>query len=117
VLLLVLADLGAISAVDKDLARYTFVGGASIYPFAWSVLLAARLEGVAGVLTTLAVRAEAELKALFGIPDAVAVAGLMALGYPTRQPRRLSRRPVDHFATLDAFDGPAFGGPKGTGEP
>ena len=39
-LLLVLADLSALAAVDRDLPRYTLVGGASIYPFVWSVLLA-----------------------------------------------------------------------------
>ena len=27
--------------IDRDLPRYTFVGGASIYPFVWSLLLAA----------------------------------------------------------------------------
>ena len=51
-LLLVLADLAALAAVDRDLPRYTLVGGASIYPFVWSVLLAARAEGLGGVTTT-----------------------------------------------------------------
>ena len=41
-LLLVLADLSALAAVDRDLPRYTLAGGASIYPFVWSLLLAAR---------------------------------------------------------------------------
>ncbi|MFI5041743.1 MAG: nitroreductase family protein, partial [Acidimicrobiales bacterium] len=36
VLLALLADLRALAAVDKGFERYTFVGGASIYPFAWS---------------------------------------------------------------------------------
>jgi nitroreductase len=40
VLLVVLAELGGLAAVDRDLDRYTMVGGASIYPFVWSVLLA-----------------------------------------------------------------------------
>src|SRR5471030_2199417 len=39
VLLVLLADLRALAAVDRDLDRYTLVGGASIYPFAWSILL------------------------------------------------------------------------------
>src|SRR5688572_27176045 len=34
VLLVLLADLRVLAAVDKDLDRYTLVGGASIYPFA-----------------------------------------------------------------------------------
>ena len=57
-LLLVLADLGALAAVDRDLPRYTLVGGASIYPFVWSLLLAARAEGLGGVMTSVAVRRE-----------------------------------------------------------
>ncbi len=56
-LLLVLADLTALAAVDRDLPRYTFAGGASIYPFVWSLLLAARTEGLGGVMTTMPVRA------------------------------------------------------------
>ena len=38
-----------LAAVDRDVERYTFAGGASVYPFAWSVLLAARAEGLGGV--------------------------------------------------------------------
>jgi nitroreductase len=54
-LLLILADLAVLATVDRDLPRYTFVGGASIYPFVWSLLLAARTEGLGGVTTTVAV--------------------------------------------------------------
>ena len=81
-LLLVLADLSALAAVDRDLPRYTFVGGASIYPFVWSLLLAARTEGLGGVMTTMAVRREDDVRALFDIPDTVAVAALVVLGRP-----------------------------------
>lgn len=108
VLLLLLADLRALSAVDRDHGRYTFVGGASIYPFAWSVLLAAHEEGLAGVLTTMPVRREEEVKELFGVEPSVAVAGLLALGHPVRRPTRLRRRAVEEFATLDRYDGPPF---------
>src|SRR5262245_42119792 len=51
VLLALYVDLGALAAMDRDGDRYTFVGGASVYPFAWNVLLAARAEGLAGVIT------------------------------------------------------------------
>ncbi|MHB8218711.1 MAG: nitroreductase family protein [Acidimicrobiales bacterium] len=109
VLLLVLADLRALAAVDRDHPGYTFAGGASIYPFAWSILLAARHEGLAGVLTTMALRREPEVKELFGVPDELAVAGLVALGRPVSAPTRLRRRPVPEFATVDRFDGRPFG--------
>jgi nitroreductase len=106
VLVVVLADLRALAAVDRDHTRYTFAGGASVYPFAWSLLLAARDEGLAGVITTIAIRQEDEVKALLGAPDELALAAVVALGHPVRQPRRLTRAPVESFATYDRVDGP-----------
>jgi len=108
VLLAVFADLSALTAVDRDFDRYTFVGGGSIYPFAWSVLLAARNEGLGGVITTMCVRDENKVKALLGAPDALALAAVIALGHPIKQPRRLSRAPVESFTTVDRVDGPVF---------
>jgi len=105
-LLLVLADLGALASVDRDFGRYTFAGGASVYPFVWNLLLAARTEGLRGVLTTMPIRREPEVKALFAVPEHMAVAGLVALGYPAREVTRLRRRPVAEFTTVDRFDGP-----------
>jgi nitroreductase len=110
VLLVLLADLAALAAVDRDFDRYTMAGGASIYPFAWNLLLAARAEGLAGVITTMNIRREPEVKALLGAPDHLAVAAVIALGRPVHQPRRLTREPVEAFATVDRFDGPPFTG-------
>jgi len=108
VLLVVLADLGALAAVDRDLDRYTFAGGASIYPFTWSVLLAARAEGLGGVVTTMSIRSEDRLKALLGAADDHAVAAVVALGRPVHQPTRLRRQAVADFTTVDRVDGPPF---------
>jgi nitroreductase len=108
VLLVLLADLCALAAVDKELPRYTFAGGASVYPFAWNLLLAARAEGVAGVMTTMPIRREAEVKALLTVPDELAVAAVIALGRPVHQPRRLNRNPVESFASVDRFGGEPF---------
>jgi nitroreductase len=108
VLLAVFADLRALAAVDRDLPRYTFAGGASVYPFVWNLMLAARAEGLAGVITTMAIRQEAAVKALFGAPDELALATTVALGYPVRQPRRLTRAPVESFTTIDSVDGTPF---------
>jgi nitroreductase len=104
-LLLVLADLAALAAVDRDLPRYTLVGGASIYPFVWSLLLAARTEGLGGVMTTMAVRREDDVRALFDIPATMAVAALVVLGRPVTAPRRLRRAPVGSFAWTDRYEG------------
>lgn len=110
VLLVLLADLRRLAAVDRDLDRYTLVGGASIYPFAWSLLLAARAEGLGGVMTTMATQAEDEVRALLRIPKEFAVAATVALGRPTEQPTKLRRTPVEEFATVDRFDGPSLTG-------
>jgi nitroreductase len=110
-LLLVLADLAALAAVDRDLPRYTLAGGASIYPFVWSLLLAARTEGLGGVMTTMPVRREDDVRTLFGIPDTGAVAALVVLGRPVHAPRRLRRAPVSSFAWVDRFEGTPVAGP------
>jgi len=110
VMLVLLADLTRLSTVDRDLGHYTMVGGASIYPFAWSILLAARNEGLAGVMTTMIVREEHSVAELLGVPDTHSVAGLLALGHPISQPTRLRRGAVEGFATIDRFDGPVLEG-------
>ena len=109
-LLLVLADLAALAVVDRDLPRYTLVGGASIYPYVWSLLLAARAEGLGGVTTSVVIRREADVRALFDIPDTLAVAALVVLGRPVHQPSKLRRAPVDSFTWVDRFGGAPLGG-------
>jgi nitroreductase len=111
VLLAVLADLRALAAVDKGTRPYTIVGGASVYPFVWSILLAARDEGLGGVITTMNARREREVREVLGAPEHMSLACVVALGHPVHQPTRLSRQPVAAFATVDRFDGPALGGP------
>ncbi len=110
VLLVLLADLRGLAAADRDLPRYTLVGGASIYPFAWSILLAAHGEGLGGVFTTMLVRSEDEVLPALGIPEGWVLAGALALGYPAGAGRatRLRREPVERFASTDRFDGPPF---------
>lgn len=110
VLLAVFADLSALAAVDRDLDRYSFAGGASIYPFTWNLLLAARAEGLGGVITTMLIREETAVKELLAAPDPLALAAVIALGHPVHQPRRLRRRSVGSFTTVDRVDGPEFTG-------
>ena len=112
VMAVLLADLRLLAATDRDLGRYTLVGGASIYPFAWSVLLAAHAEGLGGVMTTMNVVNEPEVKALLQVPDDHAVVGVLALGYPTKRATKLRRDPVDTFVTVDTFGGPPLAPPE-----
>ena len=109
VLLAIVVDLGELAAVDRDLDRYSFVGAASVYPFAWNLLLGARELGLGGVLTTMATRREVDANALLGVPPDHALAGLIALGHPVRTFSRLTRAAVSSFTTVDRFDGRAFG--------
>lgn len=104
--LAVLVELGKLAALDAELDRHGVVPGASIYPFCWQILLAARLVGLGGVLTTFAVRREPEVLALLDAPEGWAVAAVLALGEPVRQPARLRRGRIVDFATIDAFSGP-----------
>ncbi len=106
VLLAVCVDLSVVASIDQELPRVGMASGASIYPFAWNILLAARNEGLGGTLTTMPIAREPELQRLLGIPPHVAVATIITLGHPVRQLTRLKRRPVEAFATLERFDGP-----------
>jgi nitroreductase len=111
VMLVVLANLHGLAAVDRDLDRYTLVGGASIYPFVWSILLAAHEAGLGGVVTTMMVRSEDEVIAALGVPPDWAVVATLLLGYPSgRRATRLRRQPVKEFATIDGFSGPPLTG-------
>lgn len=110
VVLVVAADLGSIAMMDRDLGRATLSGGASIYPFVHSILLAARDRGLGGVLTTFLARAEDAARPLLGLPDGWAVAAMVCLGHPARRATKLRRRGVAEFTTLDRFDGERFGG-------
>lgn len=110
VLLLIVAELGALAVVDNGLDRQSIVGGASIYPFCHNLLLAARNEGLGGVLTSVVVRQEAAVRELLGIPDGFAVAGLMALGHPRKVITKLRRNPVEEFTWTDRFGGDPFTG-------
>lgn len=109
VLLVVAVDTGLLAAMDAELDRHGIVAGASIYPFCQNVLLSARLVGLGGVMTTFAVREEPAVRELLALPDTHAVAAVIALGHPEKQVSRLTRNPVSAFATVDSFDGPAFG--------
>ena len=107
-LLAVLVHLPRLAAMDAELDRHGIVAGASIYPFCRDVLLAARLVGLGGVLTTFAVRREPEALAALGAPEGWALAAVIALGEPVHQPTRLRRNPVSDFATVDTFAGAAL---------
>ncbi|EIV08650.1 Probable nitroreductase [Mycobacteroides abscessus subsp. abscessus] len=106
--LVVCVDLRLVAAVDQDLERVGVVGGASIYPLVWNILLAARAEGYGGTLTTMAVAEEPKVRELLGIPDTYAVAAVLPIGKPVKQLTRLRRNRAAEFVTRERFDGPPW---------
>jgi nitroreductase len=108
VLLSLVVELAGLAVLDNGLDRQSIIGGASVYPFAHNVLLAARDVGLGGVVTTVLAREEPAVKELLGIPDGYALAALLALGHPAKVVTKLSRAAVQEFTTVDRFDGRAF---------
>jgi nitroreductase len=108
VVLAIAADLRRIAVMDSAVGRMPITGGASIYPFCWSILLAARARGLGGVLTTFLSRNEPAVAPDLGLPEHHALVATIFLGVPRTQLTKLKRAPVGTFATLDRFDGPTF---------
>jgi len=99
--------LGDLAVTDAQLPRQSIVGGASIYPFVQNLLLALRGEGLGAAMTTLLVPAEAEVKRLLEIPEDVALAAHIGVGYRVDPwPGQLSRRPVVGFAFSERYGEP-----------
>lgn len=111
VVLVVCVDLKVVASMDQYLSRVGLISGASVYPFVWNILLAARQEGLAGTITTLPVSQEPKLQALLGIPSHVAVAAVMPMGRPVTRLTKLKRRPVAEFAMLERWGGTPLASP------
>ena len=104
--LIVLVADAAITTTNLALDTSRVVGGAGIYPFVQNLVLCVRNEGLGTTLTTVLVPVEAQARELLRIPDGYRIAAHLAVGWPQGTlPTRLSRRPVQDFATCDYFDG------------
>jgi nitroreductase len=110
VVLVLCVDLKVVASIDQNLKRVGIISGASVYPFAWNILMGARHEGYGGTITTLAVAQEPQIQALLGLPSHVAVAAVMPLGRPAQPLTKLKRRPVAEFAMRERWGGPPLGG-------
>jgi nitroreductase len=105
VVLVVCVDLKVVASTDQFLERIGVISGASIYPFVWNILLAARQEGYGGTITTLTVAQEPELQRLFGLPPHLAVCAVIPLGKPVQQLTKLRRKAVPQFAMHERWNG------------
>jgi nitroreductase len=102
--------LGDLAVTDARLPRQSIVGGASVYPFAQNLLLALRGEGLGAALTTLLVPAEQEVRQLLALPEDIALAAHIGVGYREDPwPERLARHPVEEFAFLERYGEPLGG--------
>lgn len=106
--LVVTVDLGVLAVMDHRLDRFSVVGGASIYPFVHNILLAARDEGLGGVLTTFLAASEREAAPILRLPEGHAIVAMIGLGHPVHQPTKLRRNTVETFTTIDLHDGQPF---------
>ena len=92
------------------LRRYRPAGpdeGASIYPACQNLLLAARALGYGGALTMWHHVVDAELRALLGIPDEVALSACITLGRPVGRHGPVRRRPLGELVYEDGWEQPA----------
>ena len=83
----------------------TTLPGSSIYPAVQNILLAARGLGLGSVLTTRQMRFEEELKQMLNIPEGVATAALLPIGFPAEGARYgpTRRRPLEEVAFSDRW--------------
>ena len=111
VVLVVCVDLKVVACTDQYLDRVGVVGGASVYPLAWNILLAAREQGFGGTITTLAVAEERKVQELLALPRHVAVCAVMPLGRPVKQLTKLRRKTVPEFTMRERWGGPPLTAP------
>ncbi|GAA4542312.1 nitroreductase family protein [Mycobacterium paraffinicum] len=85
------------------------LGGANIYPAIWSALLAARAEGVGGVMTMVLRNFTDEVNELLGVPveEGWEMSAMLALGYPRgKWGVAANRRPVHEVSSRNGWGKP-----------
>jgi nitroreductase len=85
------------------------LGGANIYPAIWSALLAARAEGVGGVMTMVLRNFADKVNELLGVPveEGWTMSAMLALGYPLgKWGVAANRRPVHEVSSRNSWGKP-----------
>ena len=103
VVVLFVHDPSMLYVTDDNLGRTPVVGGASLYPAVQNLLLAARAEGLGGVLTTLISRSEPAVQELRGIPRNWGVHAMVPLGWPQGAHGPLTRQPLSRMVHFDRW--------------
>jgi nitroreductase len=85
------------------------LGGANIYPAIWSVLLAARAEGIGGVMTMVLRNFADEVNNLLDVPvgEGWTMSAMLTLGYPRgKWGVAANRRPVEEVSSRNRWGAP-----------
>ena len=96
-------DPSMLYVTDAGLGRHPVVGGASLYPAVQNLLLAARAEGLGGVITTLLCRREREIREVLALPEPWAVHAVVPLGWPKGRHGPLRRAPLSDMVAWDRW--------------
>ena len=96
-------DPSALYVTDTGFGRHPVVGGASLYPAVQNLLLAARAEGLGGVLTTLISARENEVRHVLGFPSDWGLYAMVPLGYPKGNHGPLTRAPLSEMVKYDRW--------------
>ena len=96
-------DHSALYVTDAHFGRAPVVGGASLYPAVQNLLLAARAEGLGGVLTTLLSSREPDVRELIGFPADWGLYAMVPLGYPKGNHGPLRRAPLSEMVKYDRW--------------
>lgn len=103
VVVLFVHDHSALYVTDANYGRPSVVGGASLYPAVQNLLLAARAEGLGGVLTTLMSSRESDVRNLIGFPTDYGLYAMVPLGYPKGNHGPLRRAPLEQMVKFDRW--------------
>ncbi|MEY4633426.1 MAG: hypothetical protein RLZ18_798, partial [Actinomycetota bacterium] len=103
VVILFVHDPSALYVTDANFGRAPVVGGASLYPAVQNLLLAARAEGLGGVLTTLLSSREPDVRELIGFPADWGLYAMVPLGYPKGNHGPLRRAPLSEMVKYDRW--------------
>jgi nitroreductase len=78
----------------------------TIFPASWSFQLACRSRGLGTCFVTSLLKYEAELRSVLGLPDDVAIGGLIAVAHTSGTFSRARRRPLDEVRFRNRWPGP-----------
>lgn len=103
------APVWIVPCIDHGKQTPNRAAGASIYPAAQNMLLAARALGLGATLTNRHLLFEAETEAALGLPEGVHSYAIIPIGYPLGNFGPVRRGALEEFVSLDRW-GEAYTG-------